>query len=98
MVVTVLRRSTASPGILAPSKVLRSDDDRDRPARRRARRARGADRGYPAAGGDIPDAFLPSISARVGADHITTILGAPHSPQRTHPVETTAALLRALDS
>jgi pimeloyl-ACP methyl ester carboxylesterase len=55
-------------------------------------------RGDPAAGGYIPDAFLPSISARLGADHITTILGASHSPQRTHPVETTAALLRALDS
>lgn len=55
-------------------------------------------RGDPAAGGYIPDAVLPAYASRIGADHITTISGAPHSPQRTHPVETTAALLRALDS
>jgi pimeloyl-ACP methyl ester carboxylesterase len=55
-------------------------------------------RGDPAAGGFIPDSVVPAYAARIGADHITTIPGAPHSPQRTHPLETTAALFRALDS
>ena len=55
-------------------------------------------RGDPAAGGYIPDTFLPAFAARIGADHVITIPGAPHSPQRTHPVETTAALLRGLDA
>ena len=32
----------------------------------------------------------------IGADRVITIPGAPHSPQRTHPVETVAVLLRAL--
>jgi pimeloyl-ACP methyl ester carboxylesterase len=27
---------------------------------------------------------------------VITITDAPHSPQRTHPVETTAAIIRAL--
>jgi pimeloyl-ACP methyl ester carboxylesterase len=54
-------------------------------------------RGDPATGGYVPDAVLPAYAALIGADHITTIAGAPHSPQRTHPAETTAALLRALD-
>jgi pimeloyl-ACP methyl ester carboxylesterase len=53
-------------------------------------------RGDPAAGGYVPDAVLPAYSARIGEDHIATIAGAPHSPHRTHAVETTAALLRAL--
>jgi pimeloyl-ACP methyl ester carboxylesterase len=53
-------------------------------------------RGDPAAGGLVPDAAVPAIAARVGADHVLTIPGAPHAPQRTHPIETTAALLRAL--
>ena len=55
-------------------------------------------RGDPATGGYIPDAWLPSFEALIGADHVVTIPGAPHSPQRTHPVETVAVLLRALDS
>lgn len=55
-------------------------------------------RGDPAAGGYLPDAAVPAYAARIGADHIATIKGGPHSPQRTHPVETTAALLRALDA
>lgn len=54
-------------------------------------------RGDPAAGGLLLDAALPAFRARVGADHITTIPGAPHSPHRPFPVETTAALLRALE-
>ena len=44
-----------------------------------------------------PDDALPAIEAAVGADHVHTIHGAPHSPQRTHPVETTAAILHALE-
>ena len=53
-------------------------------------------RGDPAAGGYIPAAAIPSFAALVGRDHIETITGAPHSPHRTHPIETTLALLRAL--
>jgi hypothetical protein len=44
----------------------------------------------------MPDAALPGFAARIGEDHIVTLAGAPHAPQRTHPVETTASLLRAL--
>ncbi len=54
-------------------------------------------RGEEAAGGLLPDAALPRFAARVGADHIITLAGAPHAPQRTHPAATTAALLWALD-
>ncbi len=53
-------------------------------------------RGDPAQGGLLPDAMLPAWEARIGAGHLHTIHGGPHSPQRTHPVETTAALLHAL--
>jgi pimeloyl-ACP methyl ester carboxylesterase len=53
-------------------------------------------RGDPATGGYIPDAALPAFEARLGAENVTTITGAPHSPHRTHPIETTRALLRAL--
>jgi pimeloyl-ACP methyl ester carboxylesterase len=53
-------------------------------------------RGDPATGGYIPDAVVPAFAARIGADHVITIPDGPHSPHRTHPVETTAALLRAL--
>lgn len=53
-------------------------------------------RGDPAAGGYIPDAAVPAFEARLGAENVTTITGAPHSPHRTHPIETTTALLRAL--
>lgn len=55
-------------------------------------------RGDPAAGGYLPDALIPRFERRIGADHVLTIAGGPHTPQRTHPVETTAALLHALDS
>ena len=54
-------------------------------------------RGDPAAGGYIPDAVVPAFEARVGADHVITIAGGPHSPHRTHPIETTAVIIRALD-
>ena len=53
-------------------------------------------RADPAAGGYIPDAAVPALEARLGPARITTITGAPHSPHRTHPIETTLALLRAL--
>ena len=55
-------------------------------------------RGDPAAGSYVPDAMLPAFEARVGRDRIITIAGGPHSPHRTHPTLTTAALVRALDS
>ncbi|MFL5681246.1 MAG: alpha/beta fold hydrolase [Chloroflexota bacterium] len=68
----------------------------------RASADRGVDtwivRGEPATGGMIPDAAVPALAAVVGADHVVTIAGAPHSPQRTHPVPTLVALLGALAS
>jgi pyruvate dehydrogenase E2 component (dihydrolipoamide acetyltransferase) len=53
-------------------------------------------RGDPAAGGLIPDPAMHAIAARIGADHVITLAGAGHSPQRTHTAATTAALLAAL--
>lgn len=53
-------------------------------------------RGDPAQGGYVPEEVLPAFAERIGADRIITIAGAPHSPQRTHPAQTVAALLRAL--
>jgi pimeloyl-ACP methyl ester carboxylesterase len=53
-------------------------------------------RGDPANGGYIPDTALPAFAARVGPERIVTIVGAPHSPQRSHPEATTLALLQAL--
>lgn len=53
-------------------------------------------RGDPTAGGYVPDAFLPAFEARIGAERIITIQGAPHSPQRTHPEALARALLRSL--
>lgn len=53
-------------------------------------------RGDPASGGYVPDEAARAFAAIIGDDHVITLAGAPHSPQRTHPVETTAALLRAL--
>ncbi len=55
-------------------------------------------RGDPAAGGYVPDARLPEFEARIGPGRVYTVAGGPHSPQRTHPVETTAAILAALDA
>ena len=54
-------------------------------------------RGDPAFGGLLPDEALPAFEGLVGPGRIHTIHGGPHSPQRTHPVETTAALLHALE-
>jgi pimeloyl-ACP methyl ester carboxylesterase len=53
-------------------------------------------RGDPSAGGLIADANLRALSERIGHDHIVTIAGAGHSPQRTHPEATVLAILRAL--
>jgi pimeloyl-ACP methyl ester carboxylesterase len=53
-------------------------------------------RGDPAAGGLVPDAAVRVFVARLGRDHVLTIAGAPHAPQRTHPAQTTTALLAAL--
>jgi pimeloyl-ACP methyl ester carboxylesterase len=54
-------------------------------------------RGDPAFGGYVPDALIPDFAARLGADRIITIAGAPHSPQRTHPEALVKVLLRALE-
>jgi len=53
-------------------------------------------RGEWATGGFIPDSKVPSIERQLGADHVITIEGGPHSPQRTHPEATVLAILRAL--
>jgi len=53
-------------------------------------------RGDPTAGGLLSDSAVAALSTRIGAAHIVTLAGAPHSPQRTHAAATTAALLRAL--
>ena len=53
-------------------------------------------RGEPASGGLIPDDHVPAIEARVGPDHLVTIAGAGHSPQRTHIHSLVAAILNAL--
>ncbi|HJW22983.1 MAG TPA: alpha/beta hydrolase [Candidatus Limnocylindrales bacterium] len=47
-------------------------------------------------GGLIPESRLPDCVGRVGRDHVITIPGAPHSPQRTHVEATVAAILRAI--
>jgi pimeloyl-ACP methyl ester carboxylesterase len=54
-------------------------------------------RGDPANGGYVPDELLPDFAARIGAERIITIAGAPHSPHRTHPEALVAAVLRALE-
>lgn len=53
-------------------------------------------RADPAAGGYLPDDRLPAFEALLGADRIVTLPGAPHAPQRTHPAETTLAIVDAL--
>lgn len=55
-------------------------------------------RGDPAAGGLVPDAWLPAFEARIGPGRIHTVIGGAHSPHRLHPVETTAAILAALEA
>lgn len=53
-------------------------------------------RGEESAGGMIPDAVVPLCEARLGRHRVITIVGAPHSPQRTHPEATVRAILRAI--
>ena len=55
-------------------------------------------RGDPSAGGLISDEEAARFAALLGEDRVITIARAPHSPHRTHPVETVAAILRALSS
>lgn len=55
-------------------------------------------RGEPATGSYVDDDAARAFAEIVGEDHVLTIPGAPHSPQRTHPEETVAAFLRALGS
>ena len=53
-------------------------------------------RGEPDFGSFLPDAAVAALRGHVPPDRVVTIPGAPHSPMRTHPRETVAALLRAL--
>lgn len=53
-------------------------------------------RGDPVAGGLVPDEAVPALAAAVGPDHVLTIAGGAHAPQRLLPEATTLALLRAL--
>jgi pimeloyl-ACP methyl ester carboxylesterase len=55
-------------------------------------------RGEEATGGFIPDARVVELANRVGVDHVLTIAGGPHSPQRTHPEATLLAILHVLRS
>ena len=52
-------------------------------------------RGEWSTGGFIPDSKVPSIERQLGADHVITIAGGTHSPQRTHPEATAFAILTA---
>ena len=54
-------------------------------------------RGEAATGSLLPEQTLSAFAERIGADHILTVAGGPHSPQRTHPEATLVALLRALE-
>jgi pimeloyl-ACP methyl ester carboxylesterase len=53
-------------------------------------------RGDPATGGYVDDEAARAFEAVIGEGRVLSIPGAPHSPQRTNPVETLAAFLRAL--
>ncbi len=53
-------------------------------------------RGEWSAGGLIPEDKVPGIVGQLGPERVITIPGAPHSPQRTHPEATVAAILLAL--
>jgi pimeloyl-ACP methyl ester carboxylesterase len=55
-------------------------------------------RGDPATGGYVDDEAARAFEAVIGEGRVLSIPGAPHSPQRTHPVETLAAFLHALDA
>jgi pimeloyl-ACP methyl ester carboxylesterase len=53
-------------------------------------------RGDPRTGSYVSDDAARAFADVVGDDHVLSIPGAPHSPMRTHPVQTLAAFLRAL--
>lgn len=54
-------------------------------------------RGESATGGLIPEESVPALVARAGTpEQVITIVGGPHSPQRTHPEALVAAILRSL--
>jgi pimeloyl-ACP methyl ester carboxylesterase len=53
-------------------------------------------RGDPTSGSLTRDDLLSAFQERLGPDHLVTIRGAGHGPHRTHPVETVAAVRRAL--
>ena len=53
-------------------------------------------KGEQATGSYMPDAAIPAFTARLGADHILTVVEGAHSPQRMKLEETLVALLRAL--
>lgn len=55
-------------------------------------------RGDPAAGGYLADEPVAAFEAVIGAGRVVSLRGAPHSPHRSHPRETTAAVLHALES
>jgi pimeloyl-ACP methyl ester carboxylesterase len=85
----------------APRSVLLENGDWDGGlADLREPAARGIDtwliRGDPAFGGYVDDAAAADFEALLGPDHVITIEGGAHSPQRTHPEETVAAILHTL--
>jgi len=53
-------------------------------------------KGEQATGSYLPDAAVPALEGRLGADHVIAIEDGAHSPQRMKFDETIAALLRAL--
>jgi pimeloyl-ACP methyl ester carboxylesterase len=53
-------------------------------------------RGDPRTGSYVSDDAARAFAAVVGEDHVLSIPGAPHSPIRTHPVQTLEAFLHAL--
>ena len=53
-------------------------------------------RGDPATGGYVDDDAAAAFGAIIGRDHVLTVAGGPHSPQRTHPRETVGCFLEAL--
>jgi len=55
-------------------------------------------RGEPASGSYVDDEAARAFGRIIGPDHVITIAGGAHSPQRTHPREILGAFLRALGS
>ena len=53
-------------------------------------------RGEDSAGSLCPAGWLADLGGAIGMDHVLTVAGGPHSPQRTHVEATTLALLRSL--